>query len=48
MILLSDELWLLANNSESFANGIKPIIKNNWGLWKHCNLTYLELSKTLL
>ena len=28
MILLSDELWLTANNSKGFANGSKPIIRN--------------------
>ena len=39
MILLSDELWSIANNSKSFANGIKLIISNN--------LPYLGLSKTL-
>ena len=29
MILLSDELKLIANNSNFFANGIKTIIRNN-------------------
>ena len=29
MILLSDELWLIANNSKSFANGSKSVIRNN-------------------
>ena len=33
-ILLSDELWLIANNSKSFAIGNKSIIKNNLGLTK--------------
>ena len=32
IILLSDELWLIANNSTSFANGSKSIIRNNFGL----------------
>ena len=48
MILLSDELWLIANNSRSFSNWSKPIIRNNLGLCKGCqNLPYLELLKTL-
>ena len=32
MILLSDKLWLIANNSRSFANDTKSIIRNNLGL----------------
>ena len=32
MILLSDELWSIANNSKSFANGSKLIVRNNLGL----------------
>ena len=35
MILLSDELWLIANNSKSFVNRSKSIIRNNSGLHKH-------------
>ena len=35
IILLSDELWLTANNFKSFANGSKTIIRNNLGLCKH-------------
>ena len=33
IILLSDELWLISNNSKSFANRSKLIIRNNlnWG-----------------
>ena len=38
MILLSDELWSIANNSKSFANGSKAIIRNNLGLYKHSNI----------
>ena len=34
MIILSDELWLIANNSKSFANKSKSIIRNNLGLYK--------------
>ena len=34
MILLSDELWLIANNSKSFANGSKSITRSNLGLYK--------------
>ena len=32
MILLSDELWSIANNSKSFADGSKSMIKSNLGL----------------
>ena len=35
MTLLSDEIWLIANNFKSFANGSKLIIRNNIGLCKH-------------
>ena len=28
IILLSDKLWLIANNSEGFANGSKSMIRN--------------------
>ena len=38
MILLLDELWLIANNSKSFANESKSIIRNNLGLWKHSEI----------
>ena len=34
MILLSDKLSLIANNSKSFANGSNSIIRNNLGLCK--------------
>ena len=34
MILLSDDLWSIANNFKSFANGSKSIIRNNSGLYK--------------
>ena len=37
MILLSDELWSIANNSKSFANGSKSII-NNLGLYKRSDI----------
>ena len=40
IILLSDELWLIANNSKSFANGNKSIMRNNLGLCK-CSEIYL-------
>ena len=29
MSLLSDELWLIANNYKSFANRSKPIMRSN-------------------
>ena len=35
MILLSDTLWLIANNSKSFVNGNKSLIRNNLGLCKY-------------
>ena len=38
MILLSDKLWLIANNSKSFANGSKSIIRNTLGLLKHSEI----------
>ena len=38
MILLSDELWSIANNSKSFANGSKSIIRNNLGLYKRSDI----------
>ena len=38
MILLSDELWSIANNSKSFENGSKSIIRNNLGLYKHADI----------
>ena len=38
MLLLSDELWSIANNSKSFANGSKLIIRNNSGLLKHSDI----------
>ena len=40
MILLSDELWLIANNFKGFANRNKSISRNNLGLCKHSN-TYV-------
>ena len=38
MILLSDKLWSIANNSKSFANGSKSIIWNNLRLYKHSDI----------
>ena len=38
MILLSDELWLIVNNSKSFANRSMLIIRNNLGLCKHSEI----------
>ena len=35
MILFLEEPWLIANNSKSFANKSKSIIRNNLGLCKH-------------
>ena len=37
-IPLSDKLWLLVNNSKSFANWSKSIIRNNKGLGKHSEI----------
>ena len=34
MILLSDEPWSIANNSKTFTNGIKSIIRNNLDFYK--------------
>ena len=38
VILLSDELWSIANSSKSFANGIKLIIRNNLGLYNRSDI----------
>ena len=35
MILLSNKLHIIANNSKSFANKSKSKIRNNLGLWRH-------------
>ena len=40
MVLLSDELWLIANNSKSFVVGSKSIIRNNLGFCE-CSEIYL-------
>ena len=37
MILLSDELWLIANNSKSIVKQSKSVIRNNLGLCTHSN-----------
>ena len=39
-ILLSDKLWSIANNSKSFENRSKSLIRNNLGLYK-CYDIYL-------
>ena len=38
MILLSEELWSIANNSNSFANESKLIIRNNLGSYKRSDI----------
>ena len=38
MILFSEELSLIANNSKSFANGSKSIMRNNLGLCKRSEI----------
>ena len=38
MILFSDKLWSIANNSKSFSDGSKSIIRNNLGLYKHSDI----------
>ena len=45
-MILSDELWSIANNSKSFANGSKSIIANNLGLYKLSDIYLIRLSKT--
>ena len=42
MILLSGKLWVIANNSKSFANRSKPIIRNNLGLCKHFEIYLIQ------
>ena len=41
MIVLSDKLWSIANNSKGFANESKSIIRNNLGLYKCSNIRVL-------
>ena len=41
MILLSDELWLLDNNSKSFANRNKSLIRNSLGLFKDSKINLI-------
>ena len=41
MILLSDKLWSIANNSKSFANKSKLIISNNLGLYKGSDIYFI-------
>ena len=38
LILLPEELWLIANTSKSFGNGSNSIIKYNLGLGKHSKI----------
>ena len=38
MILLSDELWSIANNFKSFAIGSKSIKRNTLGLYKRSGI----------
>ena len=45
MILLSDVLLLVANNSKSFPNRSKSIIRYNLGLCKHFEITLFRTSK---
>ena len=35
---LSDKLWLIANNSKSFVNGSKSIIRNNLRLYERSEI----------
>ena len=48
MILLSEELWLIANNSKSFINRSKSIIRNNLVCKSTLKFILFKLSKTLL
>ena len=41
MIFLSVELWLIANNSNSFENGSKSIIRNNLDSCKHSEIYFI-------
>ena len=38
MILLLDKIWLISNNSNSFANWSRSIIRHNLGLFKHSEI----------
>ena len=41
-------IWLIDNNSKSFANGSKPTTRKNLGFCKHFEIFLILLSKTLL
>ena len=47
VILLSYELWLIANNSKSFVNGSSLIRRNNVGLGKHLKVTLFKTLKKI-
>ena len=46
MILLSDELWLRANNSNIFANGIKSVTRNNLRFCKYSDIYLIDNFKS--
>ena len=48
IIFLSDELWLIANNSQSFVNGRKLIKRNNLGLCKHSEIYLRTLTNIFM
>ena len=48
IILLSDELWLINNNSQSFANGSKPVKRNNLGLCKRFEIYLRTLANIFM
>ena len=48
MILLSDELWSIANNSKSFANGSKSIIRNNLGFYERSDIYLFRTFKNIM
>ena len=41
IIILSDKLWSIANNSNSFAKASKSIIKNNLVLYKLSDIYFI-------
>ena len=42
MILLSDDLWVIANNSKEFSNGSKSSMRNDLALCKHFEIYLIQ------
>ena len=48
IILLSDKLWLITNNSKSFATNSESIIRNNLGFCKHFEIYLFRTFKNII